>query len=256
MRNDIRSESQKDPDELEREVDESRSHIYDTLNALEQRFSPSQIFDQVLNYTRSNSGEFSRNLVETVKANPVPALLTATGLAWMMAGQRNPGPHGSMSNASYGVDPAYRSSGDGKGKALKEKASHLRESGSHSVERAKQGMHQMGSSLQGMRGNMRGQASRASGSFEHMLREQPLAMGALGIALGALIGASVPQTRKEHEMFGEKRDELANKASQAAESSYEKARETGSRLAEDAKMEVERTTQQQSAESKGATPPH
>src|SRR3546814_2664080 len=55
---------------------------------------------------------------------------------------------------------------------------------------------------------LRHTADRARGGFTQLLNEQPLALGAMGIALGALLAASVPPTRREDELMGQKSDEL------------------------------------------------
>ena len=271
MRNDFQSDSQKDPDELEREVDQQRAYVNETLSALEQKFSPGQIFDQVMSYTRSNGGDFSRNLVDSVKNNPLPTILTATGLAWLMIGQNRPPRGGTLDedyyNASYGVDPTYETGGDGSG-SLKDKANQLRTSGKQSTDKARQSMRNMQSSVhqgarrtrQGLhdaRDSMRQQAYRARSGFNHMLNDQPLALGALGVALGALIGASLPRTSRENEMFGDARDRIAERAALATEENYEKAKEVGSRLAEDAKQETQQVAPEagtQSVNQPGTSP--
>ncbi len=257
MSDQFNTDAEKDPDELEREVDQQRAYIAETLQALEQKFSPGQIFDQIIGYTRSNGGDFSQNLVNTVKNNPVPTLLTATGIAWMMLGQNRPTRARDSSyipaNASYGVDPAYQSSGDGKTAALKERAGHLREGASESMAKAKQKMHHLGSSASSARETMRQRAAQANEGFDHMLKEQPLALAAIGIALGALIGAAVPHTRKEDELLGESRDKVAQQAKEKAQEGYEKAEDLGSRLAEDAKQEVKSTQTMSSQPSASAS---
>ena len=44
------------------------------------------------------------------------------------------------------------------------------------------------------------------------MREQPLVVGAVIIAIGAAIGAALPSTRKEDELMGKTRDRLREKA--------------------------------------------
>src|SRR5690606_12067853 len=102
------TEAQKEQAQLEREIDEQRAHIGDTISALEAQFSPGQMLDKVLSYGKTNGADFSRNLVNTVKDNPVPSLLTVLGVAWLMYGQNNRSAYddyGYASSASYGVDP-------------------------------------------------------------------------------------------------------------------------------------------------------
>src|SRR5690606_10205189 len=77
-------DSRKDPDELEREIDETRAEVQATLYALERKLSPEQLLDRTLGRVRSDGGEFVHNLSESVKNNPMPLLLTSIGLAWMM----------------------------------------------------------------------------------------------------------------------------------------------------------------------------
>jgi len=68
----------------------------------------------------------------------------------------------------------------------------------------------------------RSQYARARSSAQHLAHEQPLVLGALGIALGAAIGAFLPATRREDELMGSTRDDLA----QSGREQYEDARDT------------------------------
>lgn len=266
MSTNLNSEAQKNPDQLEREIDQQRAHIGQTLSALEERFSPGQLLDQALRYGKANGGEFSRNLVNTVKYNPVPTVLTAVGLVWMMYGQnrsqyeRGYENYGTPSSASYGLDPDYdydattRSSGAG----IKDKAARLKGGVSGSLSNAKNRVSQTSASLRDRashtsaslrdraghaRDSVRGQAVRASDGFNYMLREQPLALGAIGLAFGALIGAMVPPTRTEDRALGSKRDQLAERGKQAAKEGMHRASEVGQHIAEDAKEEVKAAIQ-------------
>lgn len=67
------------------------------------------------------------------------------------------------------------------------------------------------------------QIERARGGIESMLREQPLALGAIGLAVGAMLAAAAPRTRQEDELMGEARDRLAEKAAAAGKEQVDKA---------------------------------
>ena len=71
-RNQIDAEAQKDPDELEREIDQTRTEIGNIVHALENKLSPGELIDTALGYVKGGGGEFFGNLSNTVKANPVP----------------------------------------------------------------------------------------------------------------------------------------------------------------------------------------
>jgi ElaB/YqjD/DUF883 family membrane-anchored ribosome-binding protein len=59
-------------------------------------------------------------------------------------------------------------------------------------------------------------AHRASDGFSHLLETNPLAVGAIGIAVGALLGSLLPTTRKEHELLGETSDRVIGRAKELA----------------------------------------
>lgn len=291
MSTDFNREAKKDPAQLEREIDEQRSHIGHTLSELEQRFSPGQMLDQALSYGKENGADFSRNLVNTVKNNPVPTLMTAVGIAWMMYGQNRPPASASQyrtgyagydepSSASYGLDPDYdtdlgygadSSSGNGNGMrdkaaGLKDKASHLkdnvsgklggaRDRASMSARGASDNMRRAGSSA---RNQVRSQAQRASQGFNYLVEEQPLALGAIGLALGAIIGAAIKPTRREDELLGQTRDQFAERAGHTAEDAYGKASEVGKKIAQDAKEEISaaQSSSSQQSTSQTSAPKH
>lgn len=205
MSSNFNEDAAKNPGELEHEADEQRASIEQTLTELAQRFVPSEMIEQVLDFTRGGGGgDLSRTVMNSVRANPVPALLTATGLAWMMFGQNRPKRHSESgylpeddipARASYGVDPDYdprlRGRSDG------EKA-----------------------------------GQQASAGFQKLLRDQPLAIGVIGLAFGAIVAASLPRSRQEDELLGDTKERMADKASQLSGRARAKVDKVGRHIAE------------------------
>ncbi|HEX6113280.1 MAG TPA: DUF3618 domain-containing protein, partial [Geminicoccaceae bacterium] len=75
----------KSPEEVQREVRQSRAEVEQTLDAIQDRLSPGQLFEQAVDYMRgSNGSDFLRNLGARVRDNPIPIVLVGTGLAWLM----------------------------------------------------------------------------------------------------------------------------------------------------------------------------
>lgn len=225
--NRINEEAHKSPETLEREIDQQRSSIGNIVDALEQRLSPGQLMDQALAYTRGNGGEFARNLGNTLKANPVPTVLTSIGLLWLMMGQNRTVPTSASAHSS-GLGEQARHAGA----ELKDKASQLGGSVSASLSSAGQrlndGRHQLSDGVR------RGSAELRDG-FQRMLHEQPLILAAAGVAVGALIGTALPSTRMENQLLGSSSDKLTDKARQLASSGYEKAGEMGRELTDELK---------------------
>jgi hypothetical protein len=78
-------------DSVERDLDETRSRLGTHLSQLEDRLSPGQVLDDLMAYFRGSEGAaFGHNLLESMRANPMPAALTGIGLAWLMASNPRP----------------------------------------------------------------------------------------------------------------------------------------------------------------------
>jgi hypothetical protein len=79
-------------------------------------------------------------------------------------------------------------------------------------------MNQMGQQASSMGDQLRQGWSRAS-------TEQPMLMGALGLALGAVLGALLPRTQTEDRLIGETSDAVAAQLGAVAQEQYEQAKE-------------------------------
>lgn len=69
-------------------------------------------------------------------------------------------------------------------------------------------------------------ARRAERRVEDAVHDNPLAAGALAAALGFAAGLMIPETRREHQMFGPARDRMMENAERTARRAGQKARET------------------------------
>ncbi|SHH07075.1 Protein of unknown function [Kaistia soli DSM 19436] len=74
--------------ELAQEVEAQRTRVETTIGEIQDRLSPGQLIDELLNYTKSGPGsEFVSNLGRSVSSNPLPVALMGISLAWLMAKQ-------------------------------------------------------------------------------------------------------------------------------------------------------------------------
>lgn len=244
----VESESTKSPETIEREIDQQRNSISNIVDALETKLTPGQLFDQALSFTKGNGSVFFHNLGNTLKNNPVPTALTSIGLLWLMMNQNKP----------FHASPSY-SSGPGLGErmsamvetvadklgstktqvgdsahALKDSANTLKDNASHlgdtlsdalhaSTDRVSQAAHDTGERI-------RQGTQQLKGQFDHLLTEQPLVVAAVGLALGAILGAALPMTQQENRWMGETSDNVTDKIKQQASEGYEKVREAASEI--------------------------
>ena len=190
------------PEEILAEIHRTRDEMDHTLQAIEHRLTPGQLVDQGLDYLK-NSGarEYVNNLSSSVKTHPLPATLTGIGIAWLMAvGNKQPS---QASSYSESTGPTIGESMHGIGDRMQS---------------AKERASQLGSSA-------RQQLDRARGGWDSMLNEHPLALGAIGLAIGAVVAAMAPRTEKEDQLMGQARDDLLDKAKQAGTEKLEQMKE-------------------------------
>jgi hypothetical protein len=84
------SQPASDPDGIERDLNQTRSRLDNHLSQLQDRLSPGQVLDDLMGYFRGSEGaNFGRNLLDNVRGNPMPAAITAIGLAWLMASKQS-----------------------------------------------------------------------------------------------------------------------------------------------------------------------
>ena len=82
------------------------------------------------------------------------------------------------------------------------------------------------------------QAHRAEDRFASTMQDNPLAVGAVAIALGMAAGFAIPETRRENEILGPTRDKLVDRARMVASEAKERAHEVVDRVKEAAEEEL------------------
>jgi hypothetical protein len=223
--------SARNPDAILAEIQRTRGEMDSTLTALEQRLTPGQLVDQGIDYLRkSGANEFVQNLGVQAKNNPMPIALVGIGLAWLMASGKQP--PSSNTGTSGNIDAgSVRSS-------LGNRAGELRDQAAGMTQSAKDKISQATDRVRALGDTARSQVERAKGSMEYMLREQPLALGAIGVAIGALLAAMAPRTRQEDELMGETRDRLVDQAKEVGKEKVEQAKEVANAVVGTVKNEA------------------
>jgi ElaB/YqjD/DUF883 family membrane-anchored ribosome-binding protein len=245
--------------EIEHEVEQTRAGLTNTLDELRERASPGQLFEQALDYARSSGGnEFVRNLGTSVRDNPLPLLLIGAGIGWliMSGGSRTGGttaPMAASPDRSIGTGGTrVRVYGDGaeSGESITGRASAAVNAARDSVADA------AGSVADSLRGAAAAVTDRVTGGGQDMqarvgelgdqtrqgvtwlMREQPLVLGAIGVALGAAVGALLPGTEAEDRLMGQTRDAVADQVQATAQQSYKRLKDTAGEHVDHAKAAI------------------
>jgi hypothetical protein len=199
-----------------------------------------------------------RSIVDTVTTNPVPSALVGIGLVWLWMNRRNGSGSG---RRQYGdrhrSAPRYDEIGPGSGSgessdfdtdtnrglpnkaanALSEVAGQIQGAASNLAGKAKASVGGVVGQAQESAGRFadvaQHQAQRVEERFNAALRENPLAIGAVALALGTAVGLAMPQTRKENEWMGEARDTLVDKAQSVTQDAMEHVQQAAQKVTDE-----------------------
>jgi ElaB/YqjD/DUF883 family membrane-anchored ribosome-binding protein len=223
------------PADLEREGDEIRADLDRTLDEIQRRFNPAELMDRSMEYFRENGSELLREAGDTIRRNPVPLLLTAAGLVWLTASVAK-----SRSSSSYASESGSASQFAGRASRSytgSDDYGSEYESGDGStsdrlrgrVRKAAQSVKgKLSSSVQ----NLQSQTYGARSHFSTLVQEQPVALGALALAAGALLGAALPVTESENRWVGPVHDRTMARAKEVGKREYENIRQAVTSSAE------------------------
>jgi hypothetical protein len=228
-------EDNRRPEEIESDIERTRAEMSSTIEAIQSKLTPGQLMDQAFDYARTSlPAEFSTNLRDTVRDNPMPVMLIGVGIAWLMASGRQGTGHageGRMHRAASKVSET--------GHSLAGKASDIGHRVSDRTSEIAGRARDMGRGTRERIGEISQRSQqgyyRTRDSLSHMADEQPLLLGALGLAVGTLLGAVLPNTRREDEFMGEKRDDLVQRAKGTMREQMDAVKESAHRVAEDQK---------------------
>jgi len=226
--------------------------------------------DMVSNASQAAKG-FGSDMFETIKENPVPAAIAAIGLGWLFMKNSNKpqanqgrdyrgyqadytrygsGGYNSPNDYGYRSQP-YQPQGNGGGalEQAQEKIGDIAGTAGDKVGKIADNAGETVGNIGGQIGQIGDQAQykaeQAGDWFQRSLRENPMSVGAIALAVGAAVGLSIPETPQEHRIMGETRDNLVGKAQEAVQDTVQKVQRVA---------EVTQDTVQREVENQGLTP--
>ena len=235
------------------EAEDTRAHLASTLEQLRNNLRPENVMDEVVTNARIGASTVADNIAGIAKQYPLPAVLiaagsalllrvfakrsgdaearlgtatgpkptTAKGSAWTSSGPRpamlrNP----SRFQPAPGREAAAASGGsklaglrDDIADGLSSRGADLNRQASDTYDSATS---QAGDAMQTLSRYLPHDRSEVKSKLSHLLDEQPLILGAIGLAVGAAIGAALPMTQAEDNLMGSTAHRLRDTASDAA----------------------------------------
>ena len=230
--------------------------------------------DDQFNVDRGN------RFVNVVRDNPVPIALTTIGIGWWMWNQRGGSrqvtygsgyPAASFdstwdSRSGYGAAGAeagtYRRFDSEKGvwvggeegegtservkSAVSDASDRARETLSTATDRARETMGDVSGRTRQAASRAQqqiGQYSRqAKSQLQYWMEQNPLAVGAVAMVVGAAVGLALPETRREQELMGDARERMVDNAKSMANTAVDRATEAAQNLVGTAKGAADTTS--------------
>jgi len=286
-------ETPEETEHIKAKIEQTRSQMGETIDAIQERLSLSNISEQVsetvnsaietakdtaydatigkaVNFMKNVGDEVSHSSAFIVmKKNPLPLALIGLGA-------------GLLAYQSYSSKSSYRGNGGTYRKNLyddRSRATNYAVTGSSSkgigqtasqtmqgvTDKASSALESVSSSAGAAYDSVTGAVGKAytgAGDIAHQaydrageygnlayekydqyIEENPLAVGAIALAVGAAIGFSIPSTNYEGKLMGDARENLVQRAQEAADTLVEKAKHVAVEAGQTIKDETRTLTQ-------------
>jgi gas vesicle protein len=255
----VGARSDKSPEEIEREIEQTRTRLSRDIDELGNRLSPQNLKEEAKTAIKdaahgavSNVGEQARRtgsrLVEVIRENPLPVIAVGAGVTWLLT-QRSRSDFSGDRMARYAYTGAERRQGEGwqsgtgikgrVGSAVSEAKDSVSEAASGVADRASELKDRAGEKIGKFGGQARRQTQRIKTNLEHQAESNPLAVAIGAAVVGLALGLLLPGTQREDDLMGPARDKLVDRAEQTAERVKDAAVEAGREVKETVKAEIE-----------------
>lgn len=245
--------SDKSAAQLEREAEAARARVFDTAETIRGKMTPGQLIDEFAGlFAGGESSAMLHNLKAQVRDNPLPVTLVGAGLAWLMFG------NGNLAGASAPSQTAPRRTGNDHaasaagitdkvsgavssvGSAISGAGESVSDLASNTAGRLSEQAGHLSSTATRLTANAGDLAANARGAAQDLLQREPLALAAVGLAVGAAIGAMLPHTAVEDQQFGAYGDKLRNSAKDMVDKGLDQAQEVAAETYQSVKDEADR----------------
>ena len=255
----IGTRSEKSPEAIEREIEQTRSRMSRDIDELGDRLRPDNLKEEakaaiknVAHDAVSNVGEQARRtgsrLAEAIRENPLPVIAVGAGVTWLLTKRSSSDISGDrMARYAY-TGPDRRQGGSwqqssGIKARVGEAVSGVKETVSEAASGIAGRASDLASGTQERVGEFGGQArrrtQRVKTNLQHAAEENPLIVAVGAAVVGLALGLLIPGTERENELMGETRDKLVDRAGETAERVKEAAVEAGREVKQTVKAEVQ-----------------
>jgi hypothetical protein len=241
---------------IRRDIEETREEMSETIDAIQEKLRPANVVANATQQVKQAATERMRQMTQSagdaanrvmygtggrsqgfiggIRQNPVPAALIGIGAAWWYMNSRS----GSRGDSRYYYDERYRASEDYTDPAFRT----YDRSGDYDSGSVSESAQQVAAGAQEYTREavqrVRESGRRAQTELERLSRENPLAVAAGALLLGAAVGLAIPETERENELLGETRDSMVDRAQELARNAASRAQDVAGDLAGEAASRI------------------
>jgi hypothetical protein len=218
--------------EIRAEIEDTRLEMGDTLSELGNRLEPGRLVDQAKENVREatigrveeTAKGVSTMVMETIRKNPIPAAIAGAGLALLWVNRSNGNGNGN------GYSDAYRGNGYRGEQSGGMDVSKVGDVASGIGQNVGQTVGQVGETAGHVTGEViqrgRQTVDQVGWRLDNFMQASPLAMGAIALGAGAVVGALVPETQQERQVLGEASQKIGTTVRDTVGQVTQKAEET------------------------------
>jgi len=254
-----------DAEQIRAEIEDTRADMSQTINEIQERLSPEHLMGQVKETVREATIGKVERVMETIGEvtepareamsragstikeagtsvgysmwrNPIPLALIGLGVGMLFMKSRRGNGYDSWSgdtslrpkrqNLTSGASGA-RQPGQTRyttGSAYNESTfNQVKETAGNLANRSTETLSNLGSKA-------REGANEVSNRFGQLLRDNPLAVGAVAMAAGTAVGLALPSTQFESEYIGETSERLVDRAEEVARGAIDKVQDAAKQM--------------------------
>jgi ElaB/YqjD/DUF883 family membrane-anchored ribosome-binding protein len=248
-------------EQLRADIEDTRAEMSQTINEIQERLSPEHLMGQVKETVREATigkvervmdkvGETISEMTEparevagragtvikdSVWKNPIPIAMIGLGVGMLFMRRYRDGDGYSTTSGTPRTRRYYGMGQKGYGRSLAQTQGTQSTAGTEGAldqawETAGDLAGRSTDALNNLGSKARESASVVSSRFSQMLRENPLAVGAVAVAAGTAVGLVLPSTRFESEYISETSERLVDKAQEVARGALDKVQDAAKQM--------------------------
>jgi ElaB/YqjD/DUF883 family membrane-anchored ribosome-binding protein len=253
----VSDETAEQTEQIRSEIEDTRAEMGQTINEIQERLSPEHIVNQVKESVRDATigkvqramdtmgekisdvteparevmGRAGNAIADSVWKNPIPLAFIGLGVGMLMMRR-----FGSSSSRLTHEQRLVQWAG---GVNANRESESLQNEGavSRTFQQVKETASDLASrstnNLTALSSQAKDSATQVSNRFGELLRDNPLAVGAVAIAAGAAVGLALPSTRLEKEYIGETSGMLVDKAGQVARDAVDRVQNAAEQMTQE-----------------------